>query len=287
MTVERDGKLVGWLPYALSRHMGFSVCGQSPLVRLLCPQIEAFEGKLESAERERFHVECELIERLPAAACHRFMLPPHEGNALAWQALGFDTSVEHTFVVDAHVSDAERWSQMRNKTRNSIRRAEKAVQVREIDAAEFSRQYETILGNEVSSQEQAAARRLAASAIERGQGRALAAVGPTGPAQAAVLFVWDSTDYYYFLSTRREDNAEPGAVALLVWDGLLDAWKRGLRFDFDGVSSRGRLRFMQSFGGRLASRVCVERASTAYSTRLLLRRVRQRVRLGSHPPRFS
>lgn len=287
VTVEREGRVVGWLPYAQSRHMGFSYCGQLPLVRLLCPQVEAFEGKLESAERERFHVECELIESLPPASCHRFMLPPHEGNALAWQSLGFDTSVEHTFVVDACVSEADRWTQMRNKTRNSIRRAEKAVRVREIDAAEFSTQYESILGNEVPAHERLAARKLAAAALSRGQGRALAAVGQTGQAQAAVLFVWDSTDYYYFLSTRREDNAEPGAVALLVWDGLLDACRRGLRFDFDGVSSRGRLRFMQSFGGRLTSRVCVERATTAYATRLLLRRVRQRLRLGGHPPRFS
>jgi hypothetical protein len=286
-TVTRNGRVVGWLPYAQSRNMGFSFCGQPPLVRLLCPQIEEFDGKLESVERERFHVECELIESLPPASCHRFMLPPHEGNALAWQAQGFDTTVEHTFVVDADVSDSDRWSQMRNKTRNSIRRAEKSLQVREIEAAEFSRHYEAILGDDVPGQNRTAARRLAAAAIERGHGRALAAVGQTGPVQAAVLFVWDSTDYYYFLSTRRENNAEPGAVSLLVWNGLLDAWQRKLRFDFDGVSSRGRLRFMQPFGGRLASRVCVERSSTAYATRLLLRRVRQRLRLGGPPPRFS
>lgn len=287
VTVLKEGRVVGWLPYARSRRMGFPFCGQVPLVRLLYPQISLSSSKPESLDRERFHVECELIDRLPQASCHRFMLPPHAQNALAWQARGFSTRLEHTFIVEPHLSDTDRWHQMRNKTRSTIRRAAQRLQVLELGAPEFSNSYAAVLGNQVTPFELAATQKLVAAAIARRQGRALSAVGPGGRIHASVLFVWDSTDYYYFLSARQKDDVEPGAVAMLVWEGLQDAWRRGLRFDFDGVSSQGRLHFMQGFGGRLASRLCVERASTAYAARLLLRQARQRMRIGTHPPSFS
>lgn len=287
VSVEQGGRTLGWLPYTRSRHMGFSTCGFSPLTRLLYPLVDVSGSKSESADRERFKIESDLIARLPGASCHRFMLPPTGANALAWQAQGFDTHLEHTFVVDAHLSDSDRWSQMRNKTRNVIRRAQEQLEVRSIDAGAFIQEYQANLGSDLSPAHVAAVRLLTEAAIERGQGRALAAMASNGQPQAAVLFVWDATDYYYFLSTRNSTDAELGAVAMLVWDGLLDAWTRGLRFDFDGVSSLGRMRFLQSFGGRLASRVGVVRANAAYLTRLMLRRIRDRARAGGFVPRFS
>lgn len=287
VTIEQGGRTVGWLPYACNRHMGFSTCGLAPLTRLLYPLTDVGSVKGESADRERFKIESELIDRLPDASCHRFILPPCGGNALAWQAKGFETRLEHTFIVDAQLSDTVRWEQMRNKTRNVIRRAEEHLKPRTLDPAEFVREYQDNLGVGVSPGHLRNVHRLAESAMVHSQGRALAAVGSTGRPQAAVLFVWDESDYYYFLSTRNTIDAALGAVAMLVWNGLLDAWTRGLRFDFDGVSSLGRLRFLQSFGGRLANRIGVERGSAAYMTRLMLRRVRDRVRAGGHVARFS
>lgn len=287
VTLQQGGRLIGWLPYARLRHMGFSTCGTAELTRLVYPLVDVTGSKSETVERERFKIESELIERLPEASCHRFMLSPNAGNALAWQAQGFDTHLEHTFIVDAHLSDSERWQQMRNKTRNVIRRAEEQLQAQPVDAGAFLREYRANLGAGVSAAHLNAVRLLTETALERGQGRALAAIAPGGGMQAAVLFVWDGTDYYYFLSTRNSNDAELGAVAMLVWNGLLDAWARKLRFDFDGVSSLGRMRFLQSFGGRPAVRVGVVRSTMAYMTRLMLRRMRDRARAGGHVPRFS
>lgn len=287
VSVQQSGRVAGWLPYARTRHMGFSTFGSAPLTRLMYPLVDVGGSKSESVDRERFKIESDLIEQLPDASCHRFMLPPSGGSALAWQAQGFDTHLEHTFIVDAHLSDSDRWNQMRNKTRNVIRRAEEQLEARSVDAATFLREYRANLGSGLSPAHVAAVGLLTEAAIERGQGRALAAMASNGCPQAAVLFVWDTTDYYYFLSTRNSNDAELGAVAMLVWDGLQDAWTRGLRFDFDGVSSLGRMRFLQSFGGQLASRVGVVRANVAYLTRLMFRRMRDRARGGGYVPRFS
>ena len=112
---------------------------------------------------------------------------------------------------------------------------------------------------------------------------AVAVVDAAGQPHGAGLFVWDATDYYYLLSTRDPERAVLGAVDYLVWLGIVDAMQRGLRFDFDGVSSPSRLHFLQAFGGRLGARFVVTRRSGLYDVRVLLRRLRHRARHGELP----
>ena len=284
--VERDGHLEGWLPYGTARAMGFSRCGLPPLTRLLFPVLQVTAPKGETLQRAHFQIESALIARLPGAASYEFVLPPDHGNALAWQAAGFDARVQHTFVIDAGASHDDLWRELRNKTRNLIRRASDALDLRPLTVEEFSREYGANLHGAVDAAHLASVRRIATSAIEREQGRALGAVDGDGRVHAAVVFVWDRADYYYYLSTRNAGHAALGAVSLLVWTGMMDAMTRGLRFDFDGVSSRARLRFLQAFGGRLASRIVVSRGSAAYEARMLLRRIRRHLTSRGSGERF-
>ena len=277
VTDQRGGRVRGWLPYATQRRDGFTWCGLPPLTRLAFPVIESERDKAESARRAHFEIESALIHALPKSSVYEFVLPPDHGAALAWQALGFDARVQHTFRIDPGASEAELWARLNRKTRNLIRRSQETLQPSPLDAAAFSSQYRANLGQVVSPGELASVARLASAAIAHGQGRAVGVSDAAGRLHAAALFVWDARDYYYFLSTRNADEAALGAVDLLVWLGITDAMSRGLRFDFDGVSSTSRLLFMQSFGGTLASRIVVTRRSLAYEGRLLIRRVRHRL----------
>lgn len=286
VSVECDGHRQGWLPFGTARSMGFSRCGVPPLTRLLFPVLDVSAPKGETLQRTRFQVETDLIDRLPPAASYEFILPPHHGNALAWQAMGFDARVQHTFVFDAGEPAGVLWGRLRNKTRNVIRRATDALECRTLTVDEFSREYAANLGQAVDREHLAAVRRIVEAATARGQGHAMGATDRGGRVHAAVVFAWDATDYYYYLSTRDKEHAALGAVSLLVWRGIEEAMARGLRFDFDGVSSRSRLRFLQSFGGRLASRIVVTRGSAAYEARMLLRRVRRRLTARGATERF-
>lgn len=273
---SRDGRVIGWLPYAVYRRDGVTWCGLPPLTRLAYPLVEVESNKPERAARARQQVETALIRRLPEASVHEFVLPPDLGNALAWQALGFEARVQHTFRVAAGTAEPVLWERLNRKTRNLIRRAQEALHPRDLDAAAFVALYDESFGTSPAADGTRVAR-LAAAAMHHGQGRALGVVGADGRLNAAVLFVWDARDYYYYLSARRPAGAALGAVDYLVWLGLTDAMARGLRFDFDGVSSLSRLHFLQSFGGELATRVVVSRRRVAYDGRLLLRRLRHRL----------
>jgi hypothetical protein len=284
--VEGDGHRQGWLPFGTARSMGFSRCGVPPLTRLLFPVLDLSVPKGETLQRTRFQLETELIERLPRAASYEFILPPHHGNALSWQAMGFDARVQHTFVFDAGEPASVLWARLRNKTRNVIRRATDGLEARTLSVAEFNREYAANLGKAVDAEHLAAVGRIVEAATVRGQGHAVGAVDRDGRVHAAVVFVWDATDYYYYLSTRDKEHAALGAVSQLVWRGIEEAMARNLRFDFDGVSSLSRLRFLQSFGGRLASRIVVTRGSAAYEARMLLRRARRRLAARGSTERF-
>ncbi len=287
VSIERDGQVQAWLPYAVTRNTArFSQIGLPPLTRLLFPVVNVPASKAESANRTRFSLECDLIDQLPRAASYQFVLPPDHGNALAWQAKGFDARIQHTFVVDPGSDTDALWMRLRNKERNAIRRAEEGLRVGTLTSGEFAQLYRQNVDEIVTVDEEAAVQRIVEAAVAHGQGRIVAALDEQQRVQAAVAFVWDHQDYYYYLSTRDRDHAASGAVAMLVWAGMKDAAERGLRFDFDGVSSESRLRFLQAFGGDLASRIVVSRGSPLFETRMQLRRFRAQWKAGGPVERF-
>ena len=148
--VERDGRLEGWLPFAVSRDMGFVRCGLPPLTRLLHPIVDVKASKSESLARARFKIESQLIANLPRASAYMFVLSPDHGNALAWQTAGFEARVEHTYVIDAQTPKDDVWRQMNAKTRNLIRRAEDALTIRDLGTDEFVAQYRANLDGQIT-----------------------------------------------------------------------------------------------------------------------------------------
>ena len=286
VVVERDGRVQAWLPYASLRRDQLSWCGVPQLTRLLFPVVALPAGKAETMGRRRFHLESALVAQLPSSSAYEFILPPDHGNAVAWQGQGFDARVQHTFIIDPATNHEERWQQVSRKTRNLVRRAEDALEIRTLTTDTFVAEYRRNLGAVVTGDHVDSVRRLAAAAEAHAQGGAVGAVDQSGRIHATVLFLWDEHDYYYFLSTRDADVADLGAVDLLVWHGVTDAMARGLRFDFDGVSSRSRWHFLQSFGGRLATRIVLTKRTAAGDARRWLRRLRRRVSAGKDAERF-
>lgn len=277
VAAEKGGHIFGWLPYATFKVLGLTACGTPPLSRVLHPVIAIDGKKNESLNRRTIAVTSAIIEQLPRAHCTQFVLGPACGDALAWQMHGFRTRLMHTFQIDTRRPGFDPWSEMRDKTRNLIRRAQERLSVESTSATAFRDFYAANLDGEQPYFELDRIEDLHREARLRDQGRILAAYDHHGTMHAAVFFVWDGTDYYYYLSTRDPASQELGAVSLLVWHGIRDAQARGLRFDFDGVTSRHRLQFMIGFGGTVASRTIVEKGSLLFDARRHLGSFKHRV----------
>ena len=267
VTVKSGGQIVGWLPYAVRRRWGFSVSETPHFTHTLGPVIAAGSGRPNSQLLRNYSITAELLASLPKLAYFRQVLAPTQSEALAYQAAGYAVKVQFTFIADCTDIDSV-WKNMRDKTRNLIRRSEeKDVVSASDDSDEFLRCYDfnCRVRHLVNRYDQQRTRKLIQTCIERQQGKVfLSKDRKTGEVNAGIFVVWDTASMYYLLSTRSVDSADNGAISLLLWNAMNEAHRRALKFDFDGVSSPGTFRFLSGFGGDIARRMVVEKFNLAY-----------------------
>jgi hypothetical protein len=125
VTETAGGRLVGRLPFILARRKGFKVMEMPPFTRVLGPIVEAGIGKPQTRMLRRFHIVGRLLDQLPDAHYFRQLLDVDNHEVQAFLDRGFQLSIENTFRLDCRVNGPEEvWANMRDKTRNLIRKAE-------------------------------------------------------------------------------------------------------------------------------------------------------------------
>jgi hypothetical protein len=255
----------GYLRYACHNRLMFRSCPIPPLTRIVGPVVQIEGKKMETRQRATFTAVCELLDQFPEFDSIRFRLDPSVSDVLPFQARGYQTSVQHTLQADCRQPEEVLWSEMRDKTRNIIRRAQDSLEVIEIeDPTIFRRFYADNLDNEKCYFDLDLIPQIFHAARIRGKARILAAADPRGDIHAQTFFLWDDHSYYYFLSTRDQSVAHAGAVSQLLWAGMQHAHALGLTFDFDGVTSQSRYQFMVGFGGQPATRFILSKGAFLY-----------------------
>jgi Acetyltransferase (GNAT) domain len=273
----------GHLRYAWNTGMLRSI-DLPPLTRTLGPMIQAESKKSETRHRAVFGTICKLLDGLPHATYIKFRLDPSHTDVLPFQARGFDTNVQFTFLTDCSQPKHVLWAEMRDKTRNIIRRAQESLEITEIgDGGDFKRYYAENLEQD-SYFELDLIPAIHAATYARGRGKVLAAIDRNGTIHAQTMFIWDRQSYYFFLSSRAR-VAHAGAVSMLLWAGMEHAQELGLNFDFDGVTSQSRYQFLVGFGGKVVPRYTVVKGSLLYDAKLYARKFAGRL-LGSEPVTF-
>jgi hypothetical protein len=271
--VKQDAKIVGRLPYVCARRGPFQVSRMPSFTHLLGPVVDAGEGKPQTRLANRMAITRSLIDQLPPFALIEQYLDPSMddglalADGLAFQDKGFFVATQYTFEVDCRNSLEELWAAMHYKTRNPIRRAEEKYSVRTVDDPGFFTR--TYLNN------LAALRKknridlhrfppLFCECQKRSCGEIIAAFAEDGTPQSMAFLVWDKQRMYYLLATRSASPEEHGSAGLLVWNAMKKANAMGLRFDLDGVYTRGTAKFLSGFGGRMRIRLVVKRTRPLY-----------------------
>ncbi len=264
--VVASGKVVGWFPYTLTSTLGsHRLCGMPIMTHFLGPDIDDGPGSACNRALRRAQITRELLSQIPSSS--GFWQKLHRGtrDTLVYQDLGYDTSVQFTFELRPAPAPVL-WRNMRDKTRNVIRRAREQLVVSELtDVEAFASIYVRNLEamGKRSHYSQPLLVRACQAAITHGQGRILAATNAAGVVVAAIFYVWDNDAAYYLLSTRSL-NAGNGAVSLLLWNAICEVTARGLIFDFEGVVTSGSAFFFNGFGGEVAPRFVVSRFALAH-----------------------
>jgi hypothetical protein len=210
---------------------------------------------------KRLHITRELLERLPRVSWQYVKCHGGVTEVIAFQGLGFRTYVQFTHELAPHPVSVL-WRQMRNKTRNVIRRAEERFSVSELgDPIEFLGFFERNLKLEgqINGLDWTLCRKILSASLERRRGRILAARDKNDQIVAANFCVWDEISSFYLMSTRSHDSGN-GAIALLIWEAIKHSARRGLIFDFAGLGNKGSILLYSGFGARVCSRFAALRA---------------------------
>jgi lipid II:glycine glycyltransferase (peptidoglycan interpeptide bridge formation enzyme) len=265
--VRRGDQIVGRLPFTATRQMGFRISRMPALTHVLGPAIDVGNGKPQTKILRRLSITRSLIDQLPRFDFFKQALDPTICDGLAFQDRGFQVIPQYTFQIDCRNNLQNLWDSMHFKTRQHIRRADEKYGVgTEDNPQKFLDFYLTNLKksgrhNEIDFSHFAM---LFAECRARDCGEILAACLANGAPVAMTFVVWGQGTMYYLLSTRAPDLQDNGSVNLLIWSAMKRAHQRQLLFDLDGVSTSGTARFLAGFGGRIRTRLIVQRAQPIY-----------------------
>jgi hypothetical protein len=259
--VIAGGRMVGRLPFHRTKRFGLSIIRMPQLTYFLGPAVDEGEGSPNTRFLKRLEITRELLELLPRVSWQYVKCHGGVTEVIAFQGLGFRTYVQFTHELAPHPVSVL-WQQMRNKTRNVIRRAEERFSVTELaDPFEFLRFYERNLESkeQINGLDLRLCREILSASLDRRRGRILAARDRKNRIVAANFCVWDATSSFYLMSTRSQGSGN-GATSLLIWEAIKNSAIRGLIFDFAGLGSRGSILLYSGFGACVGARYVALRA---------------------------
>jgi hypothetical protein len=258
--VHADGLTVGRLPYSVTRRFGIKTIRLPVLTYFLGPAVLEGEGSVNTRFLKRLKITRELLEQLPSASWQYIKCHAGTPDVIAFQELGFRTHVQFTHEIAPNSSD-HLWQQMRNKTRNVIRKAQERFTVCELtDAGEFVHLFERNLQSKgvAVDIDSRVTRHIVATTLDRRRGRILAARDPQNRIAAASFCVWDGRATYYSLATRSSDSGN-SAASLLLWEEIQESARKGLTFDFAGLGTQGSVLLYSGFGATVHVRFAAVR----------------------------
>jgi hypothetical protein len=259
--VRANGRVVGRLPFHKTNRFGLKMIRMPELTYFLGPAIDEGEGSPNNRFLKRLQITRELIERLPRVSWHYVKCQRDVSDVIAFQDLGFRTYVQFTHEI-APRPISVLWKQMRNKTRNVIRRAQERFAMAELtDPFEFLQFYERNLERKrhMGELDVSLCGKIIAASLARRRGRILAARDDNNQIVAATFSVWDETSAFYLLSTRGDGSCN-SATSLLLWESIKQAARRNLTFDFAGLGNRGSILHYSGFAARISPRYVAVRA---------------------------
>jgi hypothetical protein len=259
--VSIGGQVVGRLPFSVTKRFGLKMIRMPVLTCFLGPAINEGEGSPNTRFLKRLETTRELIEKLPHALWQYVKCHGGITEVIAFQELGFRTYVQFTHEIAPDPIEGL-WEQMRNKTRNVIRKAQEQFSVTELsDPSEFIQLYERNLeGKGLKSDiDGAICRKIISASLERKRGRILVLRNEENHVVAANFCVWDGSSSYYLMSTRC-DGSGNSAISLLLWEAIKESARKGLVFDFAGLGNKGSVTLYSGFGASISARYVAVRA---------------------------
>ena len=253
-TAHRGGRLVGYLPYYLSKRAGLRTIRMPPLTPYLGAWLDYSGCSQKRVGRHDFETEVlsELVRQLPRVTWYHQVHPPQLQNWLPFHWQGYRQSTRYTYLLEEKDEETI-WRGLEDKVRNVIRKAEKeGLRVGEETELSVLRQVcRSTFGRQGMSSpfERPLLDSLHAAISSRRLGRILAARDADDAVHAALYLVWDQDAAYCWIMGADTRLRRSGAVQLLLWQAIRRAISMGKTFNFEGSMLPQVEPVFRAFGG--------------------------------------
>jgi hypothetical protein len=263
--VERDGRTVARLPYAVRGRGRWRMLTQPPITQTLGPWVEPSAAKPANAFAREMELLTALEAALPPAEAFRQAFSPTMLNALPFFWAGYRIEVRYTYRLEGLRSEAALWDGLRGNIRREIRKARKRVQIREdLGLDRFHAAWAKTFARQALEPPLSLAQldRLDTACANRGARAMLFASDEADRVHSVTYVVWDEHAAYYLLGGSDAELRTSGAASLLMWEAIMRARQVTDTFDFEGSMLQPLERFFRAFGARQTPYLSVSRAST-------------------------
>jgi hypothetical protein len=282
VTIDRGGRQIGRLPYAIERRFGYTLLKQPPLTQTLGPWIAAGDRDPVRQLTHELEVMEALIAKLPHYDYFEQNLHHSVQCALPFHWAGFTLATRYTHVIE-DLHQVQDIGYFRSNIRGDIRKAQRTLSIRSdlgmdtllgLVGMSFRRQGMS------SPYRPELVKRIDAACSARGASRAYFAVDIGGRVHAASYVVWDARTAYYLFGGGDPELRSSGAHSLLLWEAIAQARSASRSFDFEGSMHRSIGQFFRGFNPVVKPFVAVRCVRRRFLPLALAMQLRRRVRRG-------
>jgi len=223
VVIEKNGNVVGAMPYYKTRKYGFDIIRMPQLTQSMGPWInypsnQKYANRL-SLEKE---VYSDIIRKLPRYDAFSQNFHYHVSNWLPFYWEGFEQTTRYTYVIERLEDLAEVLSRFKDNMRNKINKARKTVVVQEGCIEDF------YVMNKKTFERQGLKipysfdfmKRMDKALDERHCRRIFFGVDEDGRFHSALYLIWDAGSSYVHMVGEDPELRKSGAGILLVYESI-------------------------------------------------------------------
>ena len=240
---EREGKIIGVLPYCLK---GTIVTKRIYLPPLSFYQSFILDNNLSKAETNKVIIE--LLKQLPSTIKSYFKLLPQYAS-ISSEKTGYTKEEYKTFVLAPAETD---YSKLSKNHKRNIDKGTKGNYIIKI-SKDINRSYLLLISTFKKQNQKVPIefndfRKLVNILIKNQAGNVINCLSVEGNLLASALIVKDKTSIYYLLGGYDDAYRNTGAMTYLLWNCIQQAKTENLEFNFCGSSKKSIAAYFSGFG---------------------------------------
>lgn len=253
--VQRGGRIVAAMPYAIKRRYGFTILTQPVLTPSLGPWIADLSGKNANILAAEKDIMGELVDKLPPFDHYTQNWSKKRRNWIPFFWKGFTQTTKYTYVLDKIDKKDEIWRNMRGNIKTDIKKSRERFKIivkKDADLDDFWNLNKMVFERRGKAMPytREVVGRLDSACASRNCRKIFVAEDSEGRRHAGVYIVWDKNSAYYLMGGGDPKLRNSGATSLCMWEAICFASTVTRSFDFEGSMIEPVERFFRAFGAK-------------------------------------